>query len=244
MKTKTKYLVEEITNFLGFIEILDSFGDINPFELSLFRGQDCDEPLLPKLARYKGIRDKRRFENDLFKKFKKHSLSYINNSFNSDWDYLSLAQHHGLPTRLLDWTENPLIALWFAVKSDNIKSEYAVVWQFDPPTEDIIGSDEQASPFEGERTKIYNPNHISDRIKVQSGWFTAHKYIAKSRRFVPLEKNIRYSDCLFKFIIAKKLFPEIRVKLNHMGINASTIFPDLDGLCQYLAWSNLKAERF
>jgi len=235
---------ETIKSFQHFLELLDEFGDVDPFGLTLFRGQNCDKPLLPKIARLNEDFDIPIIEKKIFNAFKKRCLPYIKNNINSDWDYLSLAQHFGLLTRLLDWTENPLIALWFACQKNIDKKGNGVVWQFDPPKTDIIGANNKTTPFYGSRTKIFNPNHINERIKVQSGWFTAHMYIESRKKFIPLETNKNYKRFLYKIIIPRNIFPETRVKLNKMGINASTIFPDLDGVCKHINWNNLEEDKF
>lgn len=69
-------------------------------------------------------------------------------------------------------------------------------------------------------------------------------YIEKGKKFISLEKNKNYKVFLFKINIPRDLFPGIRIKLNQMGINSSTIFPDLEGLCKHINWNNLEEDRF
>src|SRR6266851_7274901 len=101
----------------------------------LFRGQNVDRPLLPKIAR---LAQQRSIHNDhlvklerrMLDRFKKESVPLLKGlQPTTNWDWLSVAQHQGLPTRLLDWTANALAGLWFAVAADPPEgTERGVLW--------------------------------------------------------------------------------------------------------------------
>ena len=210
----------------------------------LFRGQPCDEPLLPKLGRV-NIRSRNRnvakIERLLLQEFGRTSISFSNLPSSRQWDLIALAQHHGLPTRLLDWTYSALAGLWFAVrepfdmqKNDNEKC--GVLWVLRSSIDDFYQYEdtEGTSPLNNKRrTLIYRPAVIAQRIAAQSGVFTVHKLI-EDKRFVALEKNNNYKDKLTKFVIPPESFSFIRKHLNMFNANSALMFPDLDGLCSYL----------
>ena len=244
MATTTKKLFKTypIDSFTEYLEVIEELAN---FDLLIFRGQPCDKPLLPKIARLVSeVSDIKQFEKKTFSEFKRKCLPYLKTPITNDWDLLAIAQHFTLPTRLLDWTENPLTALWFACQHDNPKDVNGVVWMFDVPEVDVVSVQNKQSPFDGNRTRVFKPNHITERITSQAGWFTVHKYIDENKKFISLENNKIYSSELTKFIIPSKLFAECRVKLSKMGINYATVFPDMEGLCRHIEWSNLKLERY
>ena len=74
----------------------------------------------------------------------------------------------------------------------------------------------------------------SPRIVSQAGAFTAHKLLKKGEQFGLLEENPAYSEKLVKFTFDSRCFPQFRKDLNLLGVNASSMFPDLDGLCEHL----------
>lgn len=227
-------------------EIISSAADVlniftaNGNQKLLFRGQKTDKPLLPKYARLaneNGIIDPIKVERDLFHSFTIESLPYITSGRKmSDWDLLSLAQHHGLPTRLLDWTKSPLVALWFAVNDHlNIaKDDNCVLWVLSVDESDLKRPSENTDIFELRRTYIFQPYHISERIVAQGAWFTVHKYVEDGNKYIPLEKNKKYKNKLWKFTIAPECVFTIRQELSSIGVNQCTVFPGLEGLCQRL----------
>lgn len=152
----------------------------------------------------------------------------------SRWDLLALAQHHGLPTRLLDWSSNPLVALWFAVEKPPEASEPAAVWAYRASDEDFV--DQTTGPSSIPRTMIFRPRHHDGRIVAQAGWFSIHKHSNSTGRFSTFERLKEQRPKLRKFVIQAQFFPAIRDDLSRCGITRATLFPDLAGLCEYLTW--------
>ena len=124
LSTEPKEFNEQtISNLVEYISITNEYVTSKKSKYTLFRGQLEDWPLLPKIARFKEIGDIISFEQSLLSHFRREAFPFLNIIPNNDWEWLSIAQHHGLPTRLLDWSLNPLVALWFAVMQHKNKAE-------------------------------------------------------------------------------------------------------------------------
>lgn len=119
------------------------------------------------------------------------------------------------------------------------KKQNAVVWMLKTKVADFIDEKDRPSPFERQPTGIYRPRVITRRIAAQGGVFTAHRMM-KEEGFVALDNNRRFRDRLVKFTVEASAFPHIRKHLDGCGVNCSTLFPDLVGLCNHLEWRYTK----
>jgi hypothetical protein len=237
-------IIESFEDYLNNINVFDVFSTIGS-KTSLFRGQlESEWDLLPGLARPKFFRDNiEEHEKKLLLEFKRRAIPFLPNSFNanSDWEWLALAQHYKLPTRLLDWTENPLVALYFAFEYPKDNNNDRVVWSFSASANEFAESNNlKIKPFSLSKTQVYMPNQVTQRITAQSGWFTVHKYMKDTNKFIALNKNTIYKDRIFKMVIPNKLRDEILFRLDRLGVNSFSIYPDLEGLSTYLSWKHLK----
>ena len=96
------------------------------------------------------------------------------------------------------------------------------------------------SPFDIKQTRVFRPNHVTQRIIVQSGWFTVHMWIKASNRFIALESNRSYKDQLLKIEVPPASFARIREQLAQADIhNVSSMFPDLSGLAAHVEWLHI-----
>jgi FRG domain len=236
----TEETIDSVGSFVDFIDKKKVEEQKTNSEVDfLFRGQPRDLSLLPKLARLSLRGDIINIEKLIVEEFRRTSHPLAEFQPQDDWDLLALAQHHGLPTRLLDWTYSGLVALWFAVKEAPHKNgqeyEDGVVWILIPDLEDYRGQGEVTSPLSNKITRIFRPKVISRRISSQSGAFTVHK-INNGGKVVPFEKHSKFSDKLVKVNIPHGSFSKIRKSLHMLGVNHAMVFPDIDGLCRHLEW--------
>jgi hypothetical protein len=236
--SKSSIVNWRISSFSDFIQYLVKHcGD----DFTIFRGQREDKTLLPRVARLDPVRDDYDdildVENKMIQDFEREAVTFVQRMPDNDWDLLALAQHHGLSTRLLDWTSNPLAGLWFAVhKPPKNKKKDAVVWVLRPDSDDIVrDASSTSSPFKSKRTKVFIPRHVTSRIRAQDGIFTVHKFM-EDDRVIPLNSQRKYKSKLHKILIQPRYFPRIRYELNRCGVNAGSLFPDLDGLAKKIEW--------
>lgn len=202
----------------------------------LFRGQTFDHPLLPKICRLQAKGDILQVEQTLLQEFKRTNPLLIEpHRPMDDWDYLTLGQHFTLPTRLLDWSNNALTALWFATGESLVASSYSVVWILMAQEEDFAANLEVVHPFDVPQTKLVRPRIIKQRINNQSGVFS----IASSQELLTkqyMNEIDSYTEKLIKVKIPSTCLKQIRTDLDTLGVNAFSIFPELEGLCTYLQW--------
>ncbi len=222
--------IQTLAEFTSLIE--ETFIDQ---AIVLFRGQPRDLPLLPAIARERLTDEVLAIEKTMLEEFQRYSLPYIQIKPTTTWEWLALAQHHGLPTRLLDWSQNPLTSLWFSVHRSAYEEENGVLWIFRPEDEDFA-SDLDKNTLTCKRNMVFAPKHLTERITAQAAWFTIHKSRPIHPEFEPLEQSIEFSNKLTKVIIPPDRFAHLRFHLDRYGVNYSSVFPGLDGLCAYIKW--------
>jgi len=200
----------------------------------LFRGQPTDKPLLPRIVRLANERNISlnklvHLEKKMLDRFRRESHQMLQDSRDlMNLQLLTLAQHYGMPTRLLDWTANALAGLWFAVASDLPKDDdHGVVWVINNP--DVKEFSPEDNIFSLDRTYFFQPSHIDRRIAAQSAWLSIPRPGTK-REFLPLEDHKKFQNRLEKYIVPGNQFDLIRKELRYLGINHATLFPDLTGL--------------
>lgn len=197
----------------------------------LFRGQTFDWPLKPSIGRVPDESQFLRCERKMLDEFKREAIPYIDVVPANDWQWLALAQHNRLPTRLLDWTTNPLVALWFAVSAPAVDDEPGVAWAFQCSDEDAIPRTDEKNQFRNDKMRVYFPEHVFPSIQAQSGRFTVHPRHSHPLRFPDMSEVLDDADKrLTKIEIVPTSFPTICFELRRLGVHAASLFPGLEGL--------------
>ena len=293
----TLFLIE------SFEEYLKTVRNELPKGRIYFRGQSKlvseGYPLKSSIGRYKRLETATLFERDQIERevlgvFNNHLLTYVHHLPRNDWERLAIAQHHGLPTRFMDWTTNPLVALYFAAREtkldDDDKPLNSAVYvltsepmrfsELGRPTEGAIqpvpdtattpasppsgyedfGVENETSvgpvtitletnkvvldgpatemdpqpateapvisPFIISENVIYDPPHVSPRIRAQDGVLLAcHQPMAELE-----EKDF------LEIVIKHEAHDEIRRRLDQYGVFDKQLFPDLDGIAKWLKY--------
>lgn len=231
----TPYPQWTIDRLSDFVEFLERHCKE---EEALFRGQASDWSLRPKLGRLRAPQGRSllEVEEQMLSHFERAVVAYLPSPPTSIWELSALAQHHGMATRLLDWTLNPLTALWFALDSTAVPNiSNAVVWMFCPQAVDVVDIS-ASTPTAITAISYWKPRHISPRIRVQGSVFTVHPFDQGSGNIQALQNAPEHHSKLMKVLVPASAFISIRYHLDRCGINAAVVYPELDGLARHIEW--------
>ena len=255
----------KIASFANFHKVLEDVEKQLPRALYgqvLYRGQaKAGWELKPGIGRHletyeTHALDKQRLLLDewrMVQDFRRQAGAYLGRMPDEGWEAWVLAQHHGLPTRLLDWTHSPLAALYFAVErpSKDNDNDDSAVWllymptQFIPPPEvhvpkewknKVDRSDTyRPHPLDVEEVRGYMPGNEVPRVRAQLGVFTVHPNPTEPLQATNLPDRAR----LYKVVVKNHAREQIQLTLANYGIFRQTLFPDLDGLAESIRWTRV-----
>lgn len=157
-------------------------------------------------------------------------------------DWLAIGRHHGLPTRLLDWTDSPLVALYFAIDSDDDKD--GCIWKVTPTDRMALtelGGDAGDDAAWGDAVNDrlaksplvrLDPLAMHPRFRAQQGLFTASSLPPGRDNYIPLNKQLNGLTEMERIVVPSAAKPKLRRDIDRLGVDYFMLFPDLDGLGQ------------
>lgn len=224
-----------------------------------FRGQsDYSWGLVPSVQRKDGMG--KNYEQYISTNFMIHTMRLNPNApqqyGRASW--LTLMQHYGLPTRLLDWSESPLVALYFALSGDEDAKTDAAVWMLNPmKLNKKVGYGEYVPPISydslrGDLEGAFSDHDNDDyelqnriiachgvgcdlRMYVQQSDFTIHSITERLDQILKLDESCDY---FYKICIPQKIRKKLLVQLDAMGFHESSIYPDMEHIAKEQATSH------
>jgi len=261
---KKTYLEVEVGNIVSYIDLTMKLRayTIKAQEFWSFRGQRNESWSLGLEYKFK---DKKEIDVDqAMAQFKKRCKEFKKPDYiseNESWNWLFFAQHHGLNTHLLDWSSNPLVALYFAVENinssgkDQVESDegnenlgdFGAVWMLKVNNVHFVSSSDliNKGPDNIKQWTMIDPPPITHRISRQSGKFTFHP-VADFHNISEQPRRAGDEE-LIKIVLKgykggegrrenKQANPssEIRAHLGIMNIHHGYLFPDHEGVASFV----------
>lgn len=205
----------------------------------MFRGQPRAWPLLPSIARLtQQVNDYANwniFQLDLLERFVRFASPFLERAPKNSVEWLVHAQHYGVPTRLLDWTTNPLKALFWAVENRSVENVDGVVWAFTPSywRQDIL----RPTELDEDGLTAFLPMHLNERVVAQEGCFVSFPLSLDCNPMRAMEEPRAYRKgigSLRRFDVPATAKPRLRRELSLLGVSHRFLLPGLAGVARQI----------
>jgi hypothetical protein len=232
-----------LTTMSDLVAALRDFVQID--KIVWYRGQlKASWVLVPRIGRNP---DHIKAELTIIKTFRQNARPYLHENPASDWEWVFLMQHHRAPTRLLDWTESPLVALYFALwdQKNEHELEDAALWFLDPIALNMHAGHRRA--FERDILAFdidddlaqYLPDQVSARKAdlnpvAAIGPRNSPRMVAQAGTFTIMHASpmaieaVADTQHVWRMVIPAVAKSALRTELSLLGINEYSLFPDLD----------------
>jgi hypothetical protein len=228
---------ETVKTLPEFVQAVTNLGP------GIYRGQASDRALLPGIIRpyMKGALSRYpQLERLLLERFRLNAAPYLDGLNDTSpagwWRCLAVAQHHGLPTRLLDWTGGPLAALYFATASETSDGSERVVYRL--PTPEALTAEEFARRFplppweyENDTILFLQPELTHPRVFAQGSIFSVHPGRPVDRRGSEF-----YEEQVNRILIPADATLAILTSLYRFGVTQARLFPGPDAVAETAVW--------
>lgn len=251
--------IDSLKAYVAFVEGLSGGRDAPLWYRGCGRASYKLDPSLYRHKKSSAIEDLMLLEKSLVARFQQRSIPFHNRTISDQWEWLFFMQHFGMPTRLLDWSESPLMALFFAImaaphklsaRGKPVFDAPAAVWILDPVAWNKRAVDLKSfdgkiltpdDPNAGAYCPVGNCNVMKDFPIAIYGSHNSQRIVAQRGVFVCFGKDTRSMDSIFqkekfpaksltKITIGKGKLPHFYQAIHRQGISDSVVFPDLDGL--------------
>lgn len=214
-----------------------------PLQTSLFRAFNDVYQLRNQNSRLSEKIAKNSYEQRLIENFKTNAHLFINDlpSYDDNLEWLAVMQHYGAPTRMLDFTYSPYVALFFSITNGSSDS---TIFCFNKRELNggVYKDEKNESIFKNQLLKedsylqIYDPQKTNQRLHNQQGLFVVPSNNYESIDEIITNSDREYWDSGHKYVIPKTLHYEMIENLKKMNITSSIIFPGIEGYTQSLKY--------